>query len=63
MGKNNCFLESNCNDIDSISIAMAYVPWQHWENIYEADLGLKQGTIFKDLDKPYTSGCGRGGRK
>lgn len=61
MDRKNCFLESSCNEIDSFPIAMAYVPWQQWENIYEADLGLKQGTIFKDLDKPYT--CGRGVRK
>ena len=29
---------------------MAYVPWQQWGNLYDADYGLKQGTIFKDLN-------------
>ena len=31
-------------------IAMAYVPWQQWGEQYEAECGLKQGTIFKDLN-------------
>ena len=29
---------------------MAYVPWQQWGDVYEADQGLKQGTMFKDLN-------------
>jgi len=29
---------------------MAYVPWQQWGDLYEPDCGLKQGTIFKDLN-------------
>ena len=40
-------------------IAMAYVPWQKWENIYEPCKGLEHGTIFRDLDKPF---MWRGGR-
>ena len=36
-------------------IAMAYVPWQHMENVYE---NLKEafmiGTIFPELNKPFT---------
>ena len=39
-------------------LAMAYVPWQKWENIYCPDKGLKRGTIFADLDKPF---YGKGG--
>ncbi len=39
-------------------IAMAYVPWQEWQNLYEPDKGLRYGTIFEDLDKPFK---GRGG--
>lgn len=61
MNKKDCFLEGKYSGIDSFPIAMAYVPWQTWENIYEADMGLKQGTIFKELDKPFV--CGRGVRK
>ena len=29
-------------------LAMAYVPWQHLEKGYQA------GTIFPELDKPFT---------
>lgn len=29
---------------------MAYVPWQQWGEMYEAEYGLMQGTIFKDLN-------------
>ena len=36
-----------------ISLAMAYVPRQEWEDLYEAGLGLERGTIFSQLDKPF----------
>ena len=36
-----------------ISLAMAYVPRQDWEDLYEAGLGLERGTIFSLLDKPF----------
>ncbi len=47
------FMQDRCDGIDSFPIGMAYVPWQYWEDIYEADKGLQQGTIFMQLDKPY----------
>lgn len=31
-------------------VVMAYVPWQQWGDMYEAECGLMQGTIFKDLN-------------
>lgn len=31
-------------------VVMAYVPWQQWGEMYEAECGLMQGTIFKDLN-------------
>ncbi len=31
------------------SLAMAYVPWQTWNNVMDGCNGLKHGTIFKDL--------------
>ncbi|MCM1245242.1 MAG: spore coat associated protein CotJA [Roseburia sp.] len=31
------------------SLAMAYVPWQKWENVMDGCNGLKNGTIFEDL--------------
>lgn len=34
-------------------LAMAYVPWQPFENVMEASCGLKHGTIFEDLIFPF----------
>lgn len=41
-------------------IAMAYVPWQTWGDIYDLCEGFQSGTVFKELDKPF---LGRGGWK
>lgn len=38
---------------DLLSLAMAYVPRQKWQNIYDAKVALVRGTIFADLDKPF----------
>ena len=36
-------------------VAMAYVPWQHFTQMYEnLERGYKAGTIFPELDKPFT---------
>ena len=32
-------------------VAMAYVPWQKWQDLYDPCKGLERGTIFKELDK------------
>ena len=42
-----------CNDLDSLPLAMAYVPFQKWETPYEGSLGLQRGTIFPSLDLPF----------
>ena len=34
-------------------LAMAYVPWQSFENVLDASCGLNQGTIFEDLIFPF----------
>jgi len=52
----------NCSMHDLLNgmpIAMAYVPWQKWCNIYPAEKALYRGTIFEDLDKPFLGigGC------
>lgn len=39
--------------------AMAYVPWQQWRDIYELCTGFRQGTIFRELDKPFLRKGGR----
>ena len=38
-------------------IAMAYVPWQHFDKIYEdLEMGYQIGTIFPELNKPFVGG-------
>lgn len=44
-------LDASC--IDSLPLAMAYMPMQKWRDIYCTDVGLSRGTIFSELDKPF----------
>ena len=39
-------------------IAMAYVPWQRWANLSNCAKALQQGTIFADLNKPFSGNGG-----
>ena len=47
--------------VDSMALALAYVPWQHWDQIYCPEEGLACGTIFPELNKPFygKAGCRR----
>ena len=49
------------DSLDGMPLAMAYVPWQIWQRIYEAEKGFCRGTIFEELDKPFhgMGGCNR----
>ena len=49
------------DSLDGMPLAMAYVPWQIWQRIYEAVKGFCRGTIFEELDKPFhgMGGCNR----
>lgn len=53
--------DSGCNivkdHIDHMCPAMAYVPWQKWECVYDMTKGFERGTIFEQLDKPYVGRC------
>ena len=42
-----------------MSLAMVYSPCQEFKDLYDHTEGLKRGTIFRELDKPFT---GKGGR-
>ena len=44
--------------LSGLPLAMAYVPWQRWRNVYDISKGFHRGTIFEELDKPF---LGRGG--
>lgn len=40
---------------DDFVIAMAYVPWQQFPQLYEnLEVAYKEGTIFPELNKPFT---------
>ncbi len=49
-----------CDVWNDKSLAMAYVPWQTWRDIYEADKGFHCGTIFQELNLPF---LGKGGMR
>ena len=34
-------------------VGFVYVPYQRFGNLYSLEQGLKQGTIFKELDIPF----------
>ena len=36
-------------------LAMAYVPWQTFENVMEGECALRHGTIFEDLVFPFVA--------
>lgn len=53
----NCeHLESD--EISCMPIAMAYVPWQEWGEVFTGECGLENGTIFPELVKPFWVKCG-----
>ena len=39
--------------LEHMTLAMAYVPWQTWEDTYDVHKGLECGTIFPVLNKPF----------
>ena len=47
--------------LEDFALAMAYVPWQRWQNLFEPCKALECGTIFEDLSKPFygKGGCNR----
>lgn len=48
------------NRRDTRPLAMAYVRKQSWRRVYKPEVALLRGTLFNELDKPF-SGVGRGG--
>ena len=37
-------------------LAMAYVPFQQWREVYSEDDALRKGTLFPQLDLPFKRG-------
>lgn len=56
-------MRKNLDAVDMLPLAMAYVPFQRYENIYEPNEALCRGTIFADLDKPFCGMFTAGDRK
>ncbi len=40
-------------------LAMASVPTQVWEDLYEPEIGFAHGTIFRQLNLPFEGGAKR----
>lgn len=43
----------NIPKCESWPIAMAYVPWQRFDKVYEPAQALRAGTLFPELEKPF----------
>lgn len=52
-----CAVEDNR---ECFPLAMAYVPWQKFQNTFSPSKALMCGTIFEELYKPF---LGKGGRR
>ena len=48
--------KASVKQVDYMGPTMGYVPWQRWEEIYDMEKALYQGTIFCNLDKPFKGG-------
>lgn len=44
-----------------ISLAMSYVPYQTFENLYDETTAFERGTLFKGLDFPFVGAKPRKG--
>lgn len=40
-------------DLQGLPLGMAYVPWQHFDTVYELDKAINSGTIFPELYMPF----------
>lgn len=47
------------DSMHSFALAMAYVPWQQWNQTNELRKALCVGTIFPELDKPFSGRRGK----
>lgn len=55
-----CAQRKEAAGLSDLALAMAYVPWQEWREIYDIEKGFCCGTIFRELYKPF---LGAGGRR
>ena len=48
------------NRQDNVSLAIAYVPWHNWDELFEPADALERGTAFPCLEMPF---YGKGARQ
>ncbi len=48
---------------DDTVVAMAYVPFQNASKLYSPEHGIRTGTMFPELNKPFDPDCNKGGDK
>ena len=53
--------EKNTDRCEYPSLAMVYMPFQEWTELYGYKAALCNGTLFKQLNNPFLAG-NRGGR-
>ena len=54
----NTVTSQECNDM---VLAMAYIPVQQFDTLFEIEAGFDRGTVFPELEKPFMGGgCGCG---
>lgn len=46
--------DSHKECLEVTSLAMVYAPMQCFSDLYDSRAALKHGTIFKDLNKPFS---------
>lgn len=51
--QNCCQVFGEGEVLDRLPLAMAYVPMQRWEQLYEPAVALDRGTLFCKLDLPF----------
>ena len=52
-GNTTCGESISYDQLQRMPLAMAYVPWQQWQNVYECSKGLEHGSIFEELILPF----------
>ncbi len=48
-----CTMYERSSFPEETSVAMAYIPFQQWQEPYDVLKGYDKGTIFECLDKPF----------
>lgn len=51
-----CPVRSRSDMLEGLSLAMGYVPMQHYDQMFDLGKGLQVGTIFPELCLPF---CGK----